>query len=81
MPFYTGSGASAPVCASIPVERQLADGTPGAASRLQPGLYFAHTDEQGAPAFENAMAAAYDAVAAPNAQLGARQATSRSVHG
>lgn len=49
---------------------QLADGTLSTAARSQPGLYFAHTDVQGAPAFENAMAAAQDAVGAVNAQLG-----------
>jgi hypothetical protein len=41
---------------------QLADGTMKAASRAQPGLYFAHTDVQGAPAYENALAAAFEAV-------------------
>ena len=41
---------------------QLADGTLGRAARSQPGLYFAHTDVQGAPAYENALAAAHDAV-------------------
>jgi protoporphyrinogen oxidase len=40
---------------------QLADGTLARAAQSQPGLYFAHTDVQGAPAFENAMAAATDA--------------------
>jgi hypothetical protein len=43
---------------------QLADGTMRAASQSQPGLYFAHTDVQGAPAYENALAAAFDAVEA-----------------
>jgi hypothetical protein len=41
---------------------QLADGAMARASQSQPGLYFAHTDDHGAPAFENAMAAAGDAV-------------------
>jgi hypothetical protein len=41
---------------------QLADGTIRTASQSQPGLYFAHTDTQGAPAYENAIAAAFDAV-------------------
>ena len=41
---------------------QLADGTLRAASQPQPGLFFAHTDVQGAPAYENALAAAFDAV-------------------
>ncbi|HVL66923.1 MAG TPA: FAD-dependent oxidoreductase [Vicinamibacterales bacterium] len=43
---------------------QLADGTIRAASQPQRDLYFAHTDTQGAPAYENALAAAFDAVAA-----------------
>lgn len=43
---------------------QLADGTLRAASQPQPGLYFAHTDVQGAPAYENAVASAHDAVEA-----------------
>jgi hypothetical protein len=43
---------------------QLADGTPRAASQPQPGQYFAHTDVQGAPAYENAVASAHDAVEA-----------------
>jgi hypothetical protein len=41
---------------------QMADGTMAAAARSQPGLYFAHTDVMGAPAYENALAAAHDAV-------------------
>jgi hypothetical protein len=41
---------------------QLADGSIQRAAQSQRGLYFAHTDVQGAPAFENAMAAAADAV-------------------
>lgn len=40
---------------------QLADGTLVRAAQAQQGLAFAHTDTQGAPAFENAMAAATDA--------------------
>jgi hypothetical protein len=41
---------------------QLADGTLRTAAQPQPGLYFAHTDVQGAPAYENALAAAFDAI-------------------
>ena len=48
---------------------QMADGTLRAASRPQPGLYFAHTDVMGAPAYENALAAAHDAVDAVRAFL------------
>jgi hypothetical protein len=48
---------------------QLADGTMRAASQSQPGLYFAHTDVQGAPAYENALAAAFDAVDAVTKHL------------
>ncbi|MBM4201186.1 MAG: FAD-dependent oxidoreductase, partial [Gammaproteobacteria bacterium] len=43
---------------------QMADGTMAAAGQSQPGLYFCHTDTMGAPAYENAFAAAHDAVAA-----------------
>ena len=43
---------------------QMADGTLRAAAQSQPGLYFAHTDVNGAPAYENALAAAFDAVEA-----------------
>jgi hypothetical protein len=39
------------------------------ASRSQAGLYFAHTDVQGAPAYENALASAFDAVEAVTAHL------------
>lgn len=49
---------------------QLADGTMRAAAESQPGLYFAHTDVQGAPAYENALAAAFDAVDAVTKYLG-----------
>jgi hypothetical protein len=45
---------------------QMADGTLRSAAQSQPGLYFAHTDVQGAPAYENALASAFaasDAVA------------------
>ena len=42
---------------------QLADGTMKLAAQPQGGLYFAHTDVNGAPAYENALAAAFDAVA------------------
>jgi hypothetical protein len=47
----------------------LADGTLRLATRSQPGLYFAHTDVMGAPAYENAIAAAHDAVEAVTAHL------------
>ncbi len=40
---------------------QLADGTLRRAAPADGGLHFAHTDVQGAPAFENAVAAATDA--------------------
>lgn len=43
---------------------QMADGTLRAATQCQPGLYFAHTDVNGAPAYENALAAAFDSVEA-----------------
>jgi hypothetical protein len=49
---------------------QLAGGTMRAAAQAQPGLYFAHTDVQGAPAYENALAAAFDAVDAVTNYLG-----------
>ena len=49
---------------------QLADGTIAAASQAQPGLYFSHTDTQGAPAYENALAAAFGAAEAVEAFLG-----------
>lgn len=52
---------------------QLADGTLRSAARSQPGLYFAHTDVQGAPAYENALASAFDTVEAVTAHL--RQAS------
>lgn len=42
---------------------QLADGTLRRAAQPQPGLWFAHTDMQGAPAYENALAGAFDTVA------------------
>ncbi len=48
---------------------QLADGALGTASQPQPGLYFAHTDVQGAPAYENAIASAHDAVEAVRKHL------------
>jgi hypothetical protein len=48
---------------------QLADGTLRRAARSQPGLYFAHTDVQGAPAYENALASAFDAVESVAAYL------------
>jgi hypothetical protein len=48
---------------------QLADGTLRTAAQSQPGLYFAHTDVHGAPAYENALAAAFDAVDAVSQYL------------
>jgi hypothetical protein len=48
---------------------QLADGTLAAAAQSMPGLYFAHTDVTGSPAYENAIAAAHDAVDAVRAHL------------
>jgi protoporphyrinogen oxidase len=50
---------------------QLAAGTMRVASKGQPGLFFAHTDIQGAPAYENALAAAMDAVDAIKARRSA----------
>jgi len=41
---------------------QLADGTLTRATHGEPGLYYCHTDTMGAPAYENAFAAAHDAV-------------------
>jgi hypothetical protein len=49
---------------------QMADGTIERAARSQPGFYFAHTDVMGAPAYENAVAAAHDAVDAVRRLLG-----------
>lgn len=49
---------------------QMADGTLRKAGQSQSGLYFCHTDTMGAPAYENALAAAHDAVAAVTAHLG-----------
>ncbi len=51
---------------------QMADGTLRTAAQSQPGLYFAHTDVTGAPAYENALAAAHDAADAVKAFLGGR---------
>ncbi len=48
---------------------QLADGTMKAARQGLPGLFFAHTDVQGAPAIENAFASAADAVEAVRRHL------------
>ncbi len=48
---------------------QLADGTLDRARAPLPGLWFAHTDVQGAPAYENAIAAAFDAADAVDAYL------------
>lgn len=48
---------------------QMADGTLRAAAQAQSGLYFAHTDVNGAPAYENALAAAFDAVEAVRKHL------------
>ena len=55
---------------------QLADGTMRLAAQPQPGLYFAHTDVQGAPAYENALAAAFDAVEAVTKSLASAEAVS-----
>jgi protoporphyrinogen oxidase len=49
---------------------QLAEGTMARAAEGQAGLFFAHTDVQGAPAYENALAAAMDAVDGVRRQLG-----------
>lgn len=49
---------------------QLADGTLARAAQSAPGLYFAHTDVTGSPAYENALAAAHDAVDAVRTYLG-----------
>lgn len=49
--------------------------TSGAVTRARqsrPGLYFCHTDTQGAPAFENAMAASFQAIADVRQQLNLR---------
>lgn len=46
----------------IPRPGQMADGTLTRARQSQPGLYFSHTDIQGAPAIENALASARAAV-------------------
>ena len=51
---------------------QLANGTLRRASAALPGLWFAHTDIQGAPAYENALAASFDAADAANAYLDRR---------
>jgi predicted NAD/FAD-binding protein len=48
---------------------QLVDGTLRRASAPLPGLWFAHTDVQGAPAYENALAASFDAADAARAYL------------
>ena len=48
---------------------QLADGTLRTAAQPQAGLFFAHTDIQGAPAYENALASAFDAVDAVTKHL------------
>jgi hypothetical protein len=50
---------------------QLADGTlRTAAAPPQPGLWFSHTDMQGAPAYENALAGAFETVSAVSKFLG-----------
>ena len=46
----------------IPRPGQLTDGSLQTACRSDNGLFFAHTDVQGAPAIENALASAYAAV-------------------
>ena len=43
-----------------PKPGQLADGTLARAGRRHGPILFAHTDTQGAPAFENAMAGVFD---------------------
>ena len=48
---------------------QLADGTMARASQAHGGLVFAHTDTQGAPAYENALASAFAAIDTIEAQL------------
>jgi len=48
---------------------QLIDGTLERATQPQPGLFYAHTDVTGSPAYENALAAAHDAVAAVEQHL------------
>lgn len=53
----------------VPRLRQLADGTLDRARAPLPGLWFAHTDAQRAPAYENAIAAAFDAADAVEAYL------------
>ncbi len=53
----------------IPRPGQMVDGTLACARRSQLGLYFAHTDVQGAPAIENALAAARAAVQEVNKHL------------
>jgi hypothetical protein len=45
----------------VPRPGQLADGVLTRAATPQGGLRFAHTDQQGAPAFENALASAFAA--------------------
>jgi hypothetical protein len=45
----------------VPRPGQMADGVLARAAQRQAGLLFAHTDMQGAPAFENALASAFDA--------------------
>jgi glycine/D-amino acid oxidase-like deaminating enzyme len=52
---------------------QMADGTLRAATQSQPGLFFAHTDVNGAPAYENALAAAFDAADAVTKHLASAQ--------
>jgi hypothetical protein len=54
----------------IPRPGQLADGIMRKATQAPPGLFFAHTDIQGAPAFENAMASAQHAVEGLRKYLG-----------
>jgi protoporphyrinogen oxidase len=55
----------------IPRPGQLADGIMDQVRRpLRNSLFFAHTDIQGAPAIENALAAAFDAVDAVESVLG-----------
>lgn len=46
----------------VPKPGQLADGTMTRASKRHGPILFSHTDTQGAPAFENALAGVFDAV-------------------
>jgi hypothetical protein len=54
----------------IPRPGQMVDGTLACARKSQPGLYFAHTDVQGAPAIENALGSARAAIEEVQKYLG-----------